>query len=153
MTYTIFKFLHVLGVVLLVGNVTVTAAWKVYADRSMNGAIVANAQRAVIYADWCFTVPGILLIMLGGYGMAYDARLDIFGSRWLLWGQGLFIVSGMIWLLVLVPAQVRQARLARSLAPGDPVPESYWRIGRVWLTWGIIATVPLVAALFVMIVK
>lgn len=153
MTYSVLKFLHVLGVVLLIGNVTVTAAWKVYADRTNNSAIVAYAQRAVIYADWAFTIPGIVLIMVGGYGMAYHDRLDLVGTGWLVWGQALFFVSGMIWLLVLVPAQIRQSRLARSLSPGDQIPESYWRDGRLWLIWGIIATVPLVAAAFVMVVK
>lgn len=57
---------RVLGVVLLIGNVTVTAYWKVLADRTRSAILAAHAQRAVIYADWLFTLPGIVLILAGG---------------------------------------------------------------------------------------
>lgn len=153
MMYSVLKFIHVLGVVLLIGNVTITAFWKVLADRTSNPSIVSHAQRAVIVADWLFTLPAISLILIGGYGMVLQARLDPFGSAWLIWGQVLFLLSGCIWLGILVPAQIRQARVARSFKDGVALPESYWRDGRVWLLWGIIATVPLVAAIYVMIAK
>jgi uncharacterized membrane protein len=153
MAYSILKFLHVLGVLLLVGNVTITAYWKVFADRTRDPSLVAHSQRAVIYADWFFTLPGIILILVGGYGMVLHAGLDPFGSAWLIWGQVLFLVSGLIWLSILVPAQIRQSRIARSFTAGSQVPESYWRDGRLWLMWGIAATVPLIAAIYVMIDK
>lgn len=153
MTYSVFKFLHVLGVVLLIGNVTITAYWKVLADRTRSTALVTHAQRGVIYADWLFTLPGILLILVGGYGMVWEAGLDPLGADWLIWSQALFLLSGLIWLGILVPAQIRQARTVRSLNQKDEIPESYWRDGRLWLVWGIAATVPLIAAIYVMIVK
>lgn len=153
MVYAILKFLHLAGIILLIGNVTITAFWKVFADRSGDAAIVAHAQRIVILADYFFTLPGIVLTIIGGYGMVYEAGLDPFGSAWLVWGQVLFLVAGLIWLFVLVPAQIRQARAARTMVPGGTIPESYWRDGRLWLIWGIIATVPLVAATYLMIWK
>jgi uncharacterized membrane protein len=151
--YSILKFLHVLGVVILIGNVTITAFWKVFADRTGDVAMVAHAQHAVIVADWLFTLPAIALILFGGYGMVLHAGLDPLGSAWLVWGQGLFLLSGCIWLGILVPAQIRQGRAARALRKGDALPESYWRDGRLWLVWGIAATAPLIAAIYVMIVK
>lgn len=153
MQYAIFKFLHIAGVVLLIGNVTITAFWKVFADRTKDAALVAHAQHAVIVADFLFTIPGIVLIVVGGYGMAYDAGLDLFGSGWLVWGQLLFLLAGVLWLGILVPVQIRQARAARTFVPGGRIPESYTRDSRTWLIWGIIATVPLVAATYVMIWK
>ncbi|MBR2536668.1 MAG: DUF2269 domain-containing protein [Hyphomicrobium sp.] len=153
MLYSVLKFLHVAGVVLLIGNVTITAFWKVYSDRSNDPRIVANAQRAVIAADWLFTFPAITLIIVGGYGMALIANMDLFADPWLVWGQVLFLISGALWLGVLVPVQIRQARAARIFEPDAPIPESYWRDGRRWLVWGIAATVPLVAATYVMIAK
>lgn len=153
MTYSVFKFLHVLGVVLLIGNVTITAYWKVLADRTRSTALVTHAQQGVIYADWLFTLPGILLILGGGYGMVWEAGLDPFGTDWLVWSQALFFLSGLIWLGILVPAQIRQSRTVRSLDLKDEIPQSYWRDGRLWLIWGIVATVPLIAAIYVMIVK
>ncbi len=154
MLYSIYKFLHIAGVVLLIGNVTITAFWKVFADRTKNPSLVAHAQKAVITADFLFTLPGIVLIIAGGYGMVYEAGLDPFGAPWLVWGQILFLAAGVVWLGILVPAQIRQARAARAFAAdGGTIPASYLRDGRLWLIWGIIATVPLVAATYVMVWK
>lgn len=153
MLYSILKFLHVAGVVVLIGNVTITAYWKVFSDRTNDARVVANAQRAVITADWIFTLPAIALIIIGGYGMAIVGGMDLFGDPWLVWGQLLFFASGILWLGVLVPVQIRQARAAKNFDPDAPIPQSYWRDARLWLIWGIIATVPLVAATYVMIAK
>ena len=151
--YSILKFLHVLGVVVLIGNVTITAFWKVFADRKGDAGLVAHAQQAVIVADWIFTLPAIALILLGGYGMVLYADIDPFGSAWLIWGQVLFLISGCIWLGILVPAQIRQGRAARALRNGEPLRESYGRDGRLWLEWGIAATAPLIGAIYVMIAR
>ena len=153
MLYDVFKLLHVVGVVVLVGNVTVTAFWKVFADRTGDPRLIAHAQHMVTVTDWVFTLGGIVLIYGGGFGAALVAGLDPFEPGWLLWGQLLFAVSGVIWLGVLVPAQVRQARQARAFAVGGAIPEAYRRDGRRWLVWGIVATVPLVAAIWVMVAK
>jgi uncharacterized membrane protein len=151
--YNILKFLHILGVVILVGNVTITAYWKVLADLTKDARIIAHAQRGVAIADWIFTLLGIVLIMSGGYGAALVNDLPLFGSFWLVAGQILFGVSGLIWLGVLVPLQIRQGRAAREFADGGSAPAEYRRDSRIWLIWGIIATVPLVAAVYVMVVK
>jgi uncharacterized membrane protein len=153
MLYSVLKFLHVLGVILLIGNVTITAFWKVFADRTGKPTLVAHAQHLVTVTDWIFTLSGIVLIVAGGYGMVVLGNVDPLGQRWLVWGQFLFLLSGMVWLGVLVPVQIQQARMAKSFAEGKAIPDGYWRRGRVWLVCGVGATVPLIAATFVMIAK
>jgi uncharacterized membrane protein len=153
MTYEFMKFLHVIGAVLLVGNVTITAFWKVFADRTGDAQVVAYAQRLVTLCDWVFTLSGIVMIVIGGYGMAYVQGLNIFGNAWLILGQLFFIVSGLIWLFVLIPLQIRLAKQARVSGLSGSVAPAYWRDGRLWLIWGIIATIPLVGAIYVMIAK
>ena len=153
MLYQTFKFVHLLGVVVLVGNVTVTAVWKVFADRSSDPRVIAFGQQLVTLTDWSLTLGGILLIAIGGFGSALVAGINPFGSSWLIWGQLLFVLSGLIWLFILIPAQVRQARQAREFADGGEVPESYKRDARLWIIWGIIATLPLLGAIWVMVLK
>jgi uncharacterized membrane protein len=153
MSYEVMKFLHILGVVLLVGNVTITAFWKVFADRTGDARIVAYAQHLVTLCDWIFTLAGIVLILIGGYGMAAVRGFHLFEDTWLILGQLFFLVSGLIWLFVLVPLQIRQAKQARALKLTGSVPASYWRDARTWIIWGVIATIPLVAAIYVMIAK
>ncbi len=153
MSYDFMKFLHIIGVVLLIGNVTITAFWKAFADRTGHVHVVAYAQHLVALCDWVFTLGGIVMIVIGGYGMAFVRGYHVFESTWLILGQLFFLVSGLIWLFVLIPLQMRQGKQARVSCLSGSVPAAYWRDGRRWLTWGIIATIPLVGAIYVMIVK
>ena len=150
--YLTFKFLHILGVILLIGNVTASAVWKVFANRTGELRTIAFAQRLVTYTDWSLTLSGILLVMVGGYGMVYSAGLDPW-SGWMMWGQVLFVASGLVWALVLLPLQMKQARMARSFDADGGIGTAYWVMSRRWILWGIVATVPLVAATWLMVVK
>ena len=151
MLYEIAKFLHVTGVAMLMGNITVTAIWKFFADRNGRPEVLAFAQKLVTYTDWSMTVWGVVLIMGGGYFMVYAAEWPLTQS-WLLWSQILFVAAGLIWLMLIVPIQIRQARLAKSFA-GDDVGDEYRRLSNLWLFWGLISTVPLVGATWLMVVK
>jgi len=105
--YTTLKFLHIFGAVLFVGNIITAALWKIRADRTADLATIAFAQRTVALADWVFTLPGILLVVIGGYGMAARRPWPLHGLPWLEWGQGLFWLAALIWFVVLVPTQRR----------------------------------------------
>jgi uncharacterized membrane protein len=153
MTYLAFKIVHLLGVVLFLGNIIVTGVWKVLADRTREPRTIAYAQHLVTVTDWVFTLGGVILILIGAYGMVLIAGLNPLGQTWLIWGQSLFIASGIIWVLILIPTQIAQARAARAFAQGGTIPESYWRLGRRWAIWGTIATLLPLANLYFMVVK
>ena len=151
-TYLALKSLHILGVVLFVGNIIVTGWWKVQADRTRNPAVIAFAQRQVTLTDWIFTFGGSTLVVVGADANVYlhDLPLD---ATWLVWGQALFFLSGLLWVAILIPAQIKQARLARGFAGGGPIPDEYWRLNRIWLWIGILATVLPAANLYFMVFK
>ena len=127
--------LHVLGVIVLIGNVTVSSFWKVFADRSGEPRIIAHAQRLVSTTDWVFTLSGILLLIGGGFGATYVAGIPPFGPAWLVVAELLFLLSGLIWLFDPCAIQIRQARQARSFAAAAPIPAAYRRDNRLWLIW------------------
>lgn len=151
-TYLALKSLHILGVVLFVGNIIVTGWWKVQADRTRNPAVVAFAQRQVTLTDWIFTFGGSALVVVGAYANALLHGLDL-AAPWLVWGQALFFLSGLLWVAILIPVQIKQARLARGFAGGGPIPDEYWRLNRAWLWVGILATVLPAANLYFMVFK
>jgi uncharacterized membrane protein len=153
MSYNAFKVVHLIGVIAFLGNIIVTAAWKTLADRTGDPRVIAYAQRLVSLTDWIFTAGGVVLIILGGYGMAFTAGIDPRGQFWLVLGQALFGASGLIWLIVLIPTQIAQARAARLFASGGDIPESYWRLARRWMVWGLIATLIPLANVYVMVFK
>jgi uncharacterized membrane protein len=144
--------LHILGVVLFLGNIVVTAVWKTLADRSRQPAIVAFAQRLVTVTDVAFTTTGAALIVVSGRAMADDFG-GVGGPDWLTIGWWLFVASGVIWLTILIPVQIMQARLAREFRDALAVPDRYWRLSAIWAVFGSIATVLPLANLYFMVFK
>jgi len=150
--YQLLKTVHLLGVTIFLGNIIVTAVWKVLADKTKTPAIVAYAQRLVIVTDFTFTAVGVLLILVSGRMMASGFG-EIGEVFWLSWGWWLFIASGVIWVIILIPLQIKQAKLAKDFATKEEIPESYWVLSRYWVMFGIIATILPPANLYFMVVK
>ena len=150
--YQLLKSLHLLGVVIFLGNIIVTALWKVLADRTRSPSIVAYAQRLVTITDFAFTAAGVLLIVVTGKMMATQ-----FGGLnqvlWLSWGWGLFIASGLIWVLILIPVQFKQAKMAKAFSAEGRIPENYWVLSKFWGIFGAIATILPLANLYFMVFK
>ncbi len=79
--------------------------------------------------------------------------MDYWNIRWLGWGLWLFIISGIIWVFILIPIQIKQARIARAFTEGSDIPRIYWRLGRLWTVFGIIATILPMINLYWMVFK
>jgi uncharacterized membrane protein len=153
MAYETAKFIHIVGVLVLVGNVTATAIWKFFADKTGDARIVGFSQRLVTVTDWSLTFWGVIFTVVGGYSAAAIGQMNVLADRWLVLGQMLFLLSGLMWVAMLIPLQVRMARLARQFEDGGPIPAKYAAASRAWFVVGVIATVPLIAATWVMIAK
>jgi len=151
--YSYIKLFHIIGAVLFLGNIVVTAVWKTLADRTRNPQIIAHAQRLVNKTDWYFTAPGALLVLVTGVAMAIIGGRALYHAFWVMWGAGLFTLAGVVWLAVLVPVQRRQARLTDGFAGGGQIPDAYWRLARRWAVFGTIATVLAVMTLWAMVVR
>jgi uncharacterized membrane protein len=150
--YLVLKFLHLTGVVMLMGNITVTAIWKFFADRDGRPQVLGFAQKLITYTDWSMTVWGVILTMAGGYGLAIIGHFPLL-EGWMLWAQLCFVTAGLIWMGLIVPIQIKAARLARQFAEGAAVPDAYKALSRRWIFWGLVSTVPLLAALWLMIAQ
>jgi len=125
-TYLLLKTIHLIGVVLFIGNIVVTGWWKYMADRTRDPRIIAFAQRQVTLTDWVFTFGGVVLVGVGGIGNAalHDMPMSV---PWLGIGSLLFGASGVIWIAILVPLQIR---LGRMRAPSPSAARSRRPTGR-----------------------
>jgi uncharacterized membrane protein len=151
--YNVMKVVHILGVVVFVGNIITAAFWKRSADQSGNLTTVAFAQRMVAATDWRFTLPGVILIIVSGYAMALTGRLPLHGLRWLEWGQGLFYISALIWIFVLVPTQRRLVTFSLAAPRTGALDPEFHRLSRRWAMWGGIATLLPIIVLVLMVTK
>jgi uncharacterized membrane protein len=152
-TYLTLKSLHILGAVIFLGNIIVTGWWKVMADRTRNPAIIAFAQRQVTLTDYIFTSGGAALILATGLGNAMLHNMALLDTRWLSWGFWLFVISGIIWAVILIPLQIMQAKIARRFAGDGEIPQKYWTLGRLWVFFGTLATIIPLANLYWMVFK
>jgi uncharacterized membrane protein len=151
--YQALVYAHILGVILLAGNITITAFWKVLADMTKDAKLIAFANRGVIIADWIFTASGIVLTLVGGVGISIMGQWPLFEVSWLSWSVFWFVIAGLLWMIFLIPLQIRQMRAAKLFAQTGVIPESYWRDANRWIMIGLIATVPLLIILYLMVAK
>ena len=138
-TYLLLKSLHILGIILLMGNIIVTAWWKFMADKTKDPSVIAFAQRQVTLTDFVFTAPGAFLAIMAGDSMAYTFMSSTWDIQWLTWGRCLFIASGIIWIVVLIPTQIKQARMARGFVISKTIPDEYWKLSKRWNIFGALA--------------
>lgn len=138
-TYLLLKSLHILGIILLMGNIIVTAWWKFMADKTKDPSVIAFAQRQVTLTDFVFTAPGAFLAIMAGDSMAYTFMSNTWDIQWLTWGRCLFIASGIIWIVVLIPTQIKQARMTRGFAISKTIPDEYWKLSKRWNIFGALA--------------
>lgn len=152
-TYLWLKLLHIIGVILFMGNIIVTGWWKFMADRTGDPKIIAFAQRQVTLTDYVFTASGVVLILIGGILNAVLHDMDYTGIKWMARGLGLFIVSGIIWFAILIPIQIKQEKLARLFSSQTTIPDHYRDLCKLWNIFGTIATLLPLLAVYFMVFK
>lgn len=143
------KSLHILGSSLFLGNIIVSAFWKVLADRTGNYSVIRFATRLVNVTDAVFTGLGATLLLVTGHLLAGNYG-GILSNDWILWSYVLFGVSGAIWIAVLIPIQFRQAQMLR-MSPTEEIPKEYYRLTRLWTLAGILATLFPLPAVYLMV--
>lgn len=154
MPYLATKALHVIAVVLFLGNITTGIFWKRHADRTRDPRIIAHMLEGLTGSDRWFTMPGVFLIILFGVGAAMMGGLPMLRTGWILWAIVLFILSGFAFMAQVSPLQKRMAKLMRAgLERGTPDWAAYERMSHAWDAWGAIALLTPVAALFLMVLK
>lgn len=153
MTYLIWKFLHVLSVILFVGNITTGVFWAAHAAAGRDLRLVASTFEGIIRADRWFTTPGVIGLTVSGTVAALAGNLPILGTGWILWGIVLLLVSGAAFGMRVAPLQREILSVAR-VGDGE---ESSWaafeKLYGSWKLWGAIALAAPLAAVVIMVLK
>jgi uncharacterized membrane protein len=147
---TTLKTLHLLGVFLFIGNIIVSGFWKAMADRVDDLAVARFATRLVNLTAAVFTGAGATLLLAAGHAMA-GTHGGILANPWIWWSYAAFGLSGLLWITVLVPVQIRQARLLRNA--NSTIPADYKRLARIWSAAGIVATLVTLPPLYWMVAR
>lgn len=143
------KLLHIFAAVVFLGNIIVGVFWKSHGDASKDPRIIAHTLRGIIRADRLFTMPSVTLLLIAGFGAQGMAHYSL-SLPWLLASLVLVVLSGAIFMAVLVPIQKKLLAVATA-ASFDVA--AYERLSLQWSLWGTAATLAPLVALVLMIVK
>ncbi len=151
--YLILKLVHVVAVIMFVGNITIGIFWKEIADRTKDPRIVAHTIAGIIRADRLFTIPAIVVLLIGGIGAAQVGHLSILGTGWILWAIVLFVIAG----IAFGPVSRAQRQLRdladAGVASGAMDWARYEQLSMQWNVWGTIATLAALIAVAFMVLK
>jgi uncharacterized membrane protein len=150
--YSWHLYLHILGVILFLGNIIVTGLWMVVAERSGDSSALRFASTTVNWADVAFTAPGIILVVINGLTLATRWGGPL-GTGWLTASVSLFGVSGALWVLFLIRYQDRMARISEASRSATDLPREFYTVLHQWYRWGAIAMIVPVVTSMLMVVK
>ena len=143
----VLRALHVLGAVLLLGNVTITGFWASYLYRARARVPFRPVARAILWTDLVFTLLGGTMLTVSGILLTIRRGYSVEETRWLLEGIVVLGVSTLLWLTVLLPVQIRLERLP---------PSADSELRRLFLRWSVVgwaATLLLFYGLWTMVAK
>ena len=152
MVYLWIKVLHVVSATVLFGTGLGTAFFKMTADGSGNVKATRVVGERVVWADWLFTTPAIVVQAVTGVALARIAGFPLL-SGWVLAAIVLYGIAGACWLPV-VWLQIRMRDLARSAErTGTAIGSLYWRYARAWFWLGVPAFAAVLSIFVLMVLK
>jgi uncharacterized membrane protein len=152
MEYLAVKWLHIVSSTLLFGTGIGSAFYLLFT--SLNGEPQATAvvTRLVVWADWLFTTPTVILQPLTGFYLLHLSGIP-FRSTWVVWSLALYVIAIACWVPV-VWLQIKLRNSARDAAGyGNTLTAIYWRYLRVWILLGIPALIAFLLVFYLMVFK
>ena len=153
MTYLAWKLLHVASVILFLGNITASLFWAAHAHKTRDFRLIASTFEGIIRSDRWFTIPGVIGILIGGFGAAIDGNLPILATGWILWPIILFSISGIVFGVWVGPLQSKIVRFVRAADSSAQAWDSYGKMYKRWELWGLVALITPVVAFVIMVLK
>lgn len=150
--YLLYKLIHILSSVALVGVGAGSAFYLFFTLRTRNVEAIASVSRLVVIADWCFTTPAIIVQPLTGYLLMQTLGFT-FEMAWIKWTLALYALAGICWLPV-VWLQIRMRDIARDAqASHGALPPLFWRYAKYWELLGYPAFIAMVVIYWLMVFK
>lgn len=151
MTYLILTLIHIIGVILFLGNITVGPFWKMNAERSKDRQKIGDTFEGLIKADKLFTMPGVAILLIFGISAALHGGYNLITTGWIFWSIIMIIISGVVFMAKVAPIQKKILSLTRSEA--DFSWDHYKVLSKQWDIWGSIATIAPYIAVVLMVIK
>jgi uncharacterized membrane protein len=147
-SYETHKTLHILGAILLIGNMIVGPLWIIVAWRSRDPKLLRWAAQMLALTDIVFTTPGVQLMLWNGLALA-SAFGGARAQAWLHQSVWLLLVVVALGPTLVLSYQERFIALAEAEAPPETFTPAFLR----WSLWGTLIMLPFAAVFYMMIAK
>ena len=154
MDYSFFKLIHLLAVIVFLGNIITGLFWMRLAVKTKDLTIIHHTMNGIMIADRYFTIPGVIVITFAGIMAAIYGHLPILRTGWILWSIILFSISGLAFAFKVAPLQRKIHKFTRGLensADFDWI--KFRKIYFAWDIWGLIAVLTPLTAFVMMTLK
>jgi uncharacterized membrane protein len=154
MDYTYFKLIHLIAVVIFLGNIITGLFWMRLAVRTKDLKIISHTMNGIIVSDRWFTIPAVLVILVGGIASAMYANLPLLRTGWIFWSIVMFSISGIAFGIKVAPLQKKIFKLTSAVEnPAAFDWQNFMKVYYSWDTWGLVALLTPVAAFVMMVLK
>jgi len=150
MVYLILVLIHVIAVIIFLGNITITPFWKLQAEKTKNRLHILNTWEGIIRADRFFTMPGVTILLVFGIGAALHGGFNLISTGWIFWSLIMYIISGVAFMVKVVPIQKKMVAFAKDESRFNW--DEYQKLAKQWDIWGSLATItPWIAVIFMVL--
>jgi uncharacterized membrane protein len=147
---TLVKTLHVLAVVMLLGNLFMAPFWRKRLAVSGGATVRAAANRTVRLADLLFTLPGWVITLITGIILSMHMGWK---GGWLHLSLLLFAIWVVVWHVGTLRARKAMIATADEAAAGGEVPAALGQHEQQWQQWSYISVVIAVLILILMVAR
>ena len=148
LSYQWHKILHILGVILFMGNMIVGPFWFLFAYYSKDKTLLKFANRLLQLTDLYLTIPGVALTVINGLFLASAFG----GTRNMPWLFYSIILLFVMWVLS-IPLIYLQEKMYSTI---DNEPDNDTKINKLLIRWGILGSIvmiPPTIIFYLMVVK
>jgi uncharacterized membrane protein len=144
--YLTLKLIHILLAITAVGANITYGVW--FARANMNPAFAPIALRGIRFLDDYIANPAYILMLPTGAVMVHLAGYG-FGTRWVSWAMGLWLIAILLAYLGYSPALRAQIRAVDAEGIASPAARSLAVRGQIWAAIiGILVLVIIVLMVF-----
>ena len=151
MVYFSLVLIHVIAVIIFLGNITITPFWKLQAEKIKDRLHILNIWEGIIRSDRFFTMPGMIILLIFGIGAAAHLKVNFIDTGWIFWSIIMYIISGASFMVKMVPIQKKIVALAKDEARFGW--DEYRKLTKQWDIWGSLVTITPWIAVILMVLK
>jgi|SRR5882724_12002080 len=148
--YLLMKIVHVLAVVVLLGNLLMAPFWRKRLAAVGGAQARATANRSVRVADLLFTLPGWVVVLATGIILIIYRGMH---GGWLHLSLLLFLGWLVLWHVLVLRARKAMITQADEAAAGGPASAELAQYERQWQQWSYLSALLAVLILILMVTQ